>query len=250
MTIELRTRINLSQYERLKKIMEYYGIRENSEILRLIITNEYRNLQNNHDFEPTKSSTLKRTTVKSVQNLLPSDQKIQDGQKETNSISKTFHRSVLYDDSSELDKIIKAFIYFGAKNNYLNIFLIDDKEEVRSSKIFEMIKNNLDICNLIEAQDIIILKHDDVIDNNGNPVFSLIEKKIKSYGSILKKKQYSGINILEMLAPSLFSNGKNYECEKFESQLNDFMLKTTIPITFTCPYKNPIPSHKNIETAC
>ena len=46
---ELRTKVGLALHKKLKKIMEFYGIKEYSEILRLLIANEHRRITNSND---------------------------------------------------------------------------------------------------------------------------------------------------------------------------------------------------------
>ncbi len=52
--IELRTRVDAALLKKLEKLKEYYGVTENSEILRLLISEMYRNIGKKDEIESIK----------------------------------------------------------------------------------------------------------------------------------------------------------------------------------------------------
>ncbi len=52
--IELRTRVDAALLKKLEKLKDYYGVTENSEILRLLISEMYRNIGKKDEIESIK----------------------------------------------------------------------------------------------------------------------------------------------------------------------------------------------------
>lgn len=144
------------------------------------------------------------------------------------------HVAISYSNFEELEEMITNFFLKGLMRNQLNFWLIKTEEKEIWSAI--LIKNGINVQQLIDSQELIILDQKELFSNIPDGSFNPILAKLEDLKSLIVQKRKSGINAICTLAGNLFSQTKFSDCRNIERNWHQVIKTSEIPITLLCPY--------------
>ena len=145
------------------------------------------------------------------------------------------HLVLTFNDESQFEEIVNAFIKRGINYNQINVLNIFRKEEQKFLATLDKIPN---IKSLFDSEDIIIIRADDGFLSDGSFSVEPVVKRLHRLTKSVKEKSKTGLNILGTLPGQLIEQGKYDDAVKLEKELTDATKELESPNTIFCLYKS------------
>jgi hypothetical protein len=144
------------------------------------------------------------------------------------------HVVFTYNNESQFNEIVNAFVRRGIDRNQINVLLIFTKEQ---QKFIESIDNVENVNFLFNSQDIVIIPADEGFSDDGS--FSVMPSlnSMRNIVELAKQKSKNGLNILATLPTKLIEQGRYEEALQLENVSNEAIKGLEVPITVLCLYK-------------
>src|SRR6266571_4188094 len=145
------------------------------------------------------------------------------------------HLVLTFNDESQFEEIVNAFIKRGINYNQINVLNIFKREEQKFLAKLDKIPN---INSLFDTEDIIIIRADDGFLSDGSFSVEPVVKRLHRLTKSVKEKSKTGLNILGTLPGQLIEQGKYDDAVKLEKELTDASKELKSPTTIFCLYKS------------
>jgi len=145
------------------------------------------------------------------------------------------HLVLTFNDESQFEEIVNAFIKRGINYNQINVLNIFKREEQKFLATLDKIPN---IKSLFDSEDIIIIRADDGFLDDGSFSVEPVVKRLHRLTESVKEKSKTGLNILGTLPGQLIEQGKYDDAVKLEKELTDATKELESPNTIFCLYKS------------
>jgi hypothetical protein len=144
------------------------------------------------------------------------------------------HTVLTFNNESQFEEIVNAFMKRGQDRNQMNVLLIYRKEEQAFLQSLDKIQN---INILFNSQDIIIIPADESFDDDKISIEPVV-KELSRIKELAKKKSKTGINILGTLPGKLVEQGRYQDAVYVENIFRTAISESKEPITALCLYKS------------
>jgi DcmR-like sensory protein len=144
------------------------------------------------------------------------------------------HLVITFNDKTQLQEIVIAFVKRGIENNNLNVLFITRIEEPEFINVLNNMKN---INSLFRSEDITIVNADDYLQG-GTYLIEPVMKRLDSIGEKAKDRSKSGLSVIGTPPGVLIEQGKYDEAHNIEIQFHEAIHKSGIPATFLCLYRS------------
>lgn len=144
------------------------------------------------------------------------------------------HLVLTFNDESQFEEIVNAFIKRGINYNQINVLNIFRKEEQKFLAALGKIPN---INSLFNSQDIIINQGDESFLSGSFSVEPVI-MWLHRLTELVKEKSKTGLNVLGTLPAHLVEQGRYDDAVKLESELSEAIKEVKTPTTIFCLYKS------------
>jgi hypothetical protein len=148
------------------------------------------------------------------------------------------HLVLTFNDESQFEQIVNAFIKRGINYNQINVLNILRKEEQKFLATLGKIPN---INSLFNSQDIIIIQGDETLNlnlNDGSFSVEPIVKRLHRLTELVEEKSKTGLNVLGTLAGQFVEQGRYDDAVRLENELSDAIKEFKTPTTIFCLYKS------------
>src|ERR687883_1195583 len=144
------------------------------------------------------------------------------------------HVVFTYNNESQFNEIVNAFVRRGIDRNQINVLLIYTKEQQKFIESIDAVKN---VNSLFNSQDIMIIPSDECFYDDGSfsPMPSL--NRILNIGELAKQKSKNGLNVLATMPTKLIEQGRYDEALQLENTANEAIKGFGVRITVLCLYK-------------
>jgi hypothetical protein len=144
------------------------------------------------------------------------------------------HVVFTYNNESQFNEIVNAFVRRGVDRNQINVLLIFTKEQQKFIESIDMVEN---INLLFNSQDIVIIPADEGFSDDGS--FSVMPSlnSMRNIVELVKQKSKNGLNVLATLPTKLIEQGRYDDALQLENISNEAIKGLEVPITVLCLYK-------------
>jgi hypothetical protein len=144
------------------------------------------------------------------------------------------HVVFTYDNESQFNEIVNAFVRRGIDRNEINVLLIFTKEQQKFIESIDKVEN---VNLLFNSQDIVIIPADEGFSDDGS--FSVMPSlnSIRNIVELVKQKSKNGLNVLATLPTKLIEQGRYEDALQLENISNEAIRGLEVPITILCLYK-------------
>ena len=144
------------------------------------------------------------------------------------------HVVFTYNNESQFNEIVNAFVRRGIDRNQINVLLIFTKEQ---QKFIESIGKVENVNFLFNSQDIVIIPADEGFSDDGSFSVTPSLNSIGNIAELAKQKSKNGLNVLATLPTKLIEQGRYEEAIQLENISNEAIKGLEVPITVLCLYK-------------
>jgi hypothetical protein len=148
------------------------------------------------------------------------------------------HLVLTFNDESQFEEIVSAFIKRGISYNQISVINIFRKEEQKFLAALGKIPN---INSLFNSQDLIIIQGDEILNlnlNDGSFTIEPVIKRLDRFTELVKEKSKTGLNVLGTLPGQLVEQGRYDDAIKLENELSEAIKEFKTPTTIFCLYKS------------
>jgi MEDS: MEthanogen/methylotroph, DcmR Sensory domain len=144
------------------------------------------------------------------------------------------HVVFTYNNESQFDEIVSAFVRRGINRNEINVLLIFTKEQQKFIESIDKVEN---VNLLFNSQDIVIIPADEGFSDDGS--FSVMPSlnSIRDIVGLVKQKSKNGLNVLATFTTKLIEQGRYDDALQLENISNEAIKGLEVPITVLCLYK-------------
>jgi metal-responsive CopG/Arc/MetJ family transcriptional regulator len=144
------------------------------------------------------------------------------------------HVVFTYNNESQFNEIVNAFVRRGIDRNQINVLLIYTKEQQKFIESIDKIEN---VNLLFNSQDIVIIPADESFSDDGS--FSVMPSvnSMRNIVELVKQKSKNGLNVLATLPTKLIEEGRYEDALQLENISNEAIRGLEVPITVLCLYK-------------
>jgi metal-responsive CopG/Arc/MetJ family transcriptional regulator len=144
------------------------------------------------------------------------------------------HVVFTYNNESQFNEIVNAFVRRGIDHNQINVLLIFTKEQQKFIESIDKVEN---VNLLFNSQDIVIIPADEGFSDDGS--FSVMPslKSMRNIVELVKQKSKNGLNVLATLPTKLIEQGRYEDALALENISNEAIRGLEVPITILCLYK-------------
>ncbi len=144
------------------------------------------------------------------------------------------HVVFTYNNESQFNEIVNAFVRRGVDRNQINVLLIFTKEQQKFLESIDQVKN---VNFLFNSQDMIIISADECFSDDGS--FSAMPSlnSMRNVVELAKQKSRNGLNVLATLPTKLIEQGRYEDALQLENTSNEAIKGFELPITVLCLYK-------------
>jgi metal-responsive CopG/Arc/MetJ family transcriptional regulator len=144
------------------------------------------------------------------------------------------HVVFTYNNESQFNEIVNAFVRRGIDRNQINVLLIFTKEQQKFIESIDKIEN---VNLLFNSQDIVIIPADEGFSDDGS--FSVMPSlnSMRNIVELVKQKSKNGLNVLATLPTKLIEQGRYEDALQLENISNEAIRGLEVPITLLCLYK-------------
>jgi hypothetical protein len=144
------------------------------------------------------------------------------------------HVVFTYNNESQFNEIVNAFVRRGIGRNQINVLLIFTKEQQKFIESIDKIEN---VNLLFNSQDIVIIPADEGFSDDGS--FSVMPSlnSMRNIVELVKQKSKNGLNVLATLPTKLIEQGRYEDALQLENISNEAIRGLEVPITILCLYK-------------
>jgi metal-responsive CopG/Arc/MetJ family transcriptional regulator len=144
------------------------------------------------------------------------------------------HVVFTYNNESQFNEIVNAFVRRGIDHNQINVLLIFTKEQQKFIESIDKVEN---VNLLFNSQDIVIIPADEGFSDDGS--FSVMPslKSMRNIVELVKQKSKNGLNVLATLPTKLIEQGRYEDALQLENISNEAIRGLEVPITILCLYK-------------
>jgi MEDS: MEthanogen/methylotroph, DcmR Sensory domain len=144
------------------------------------------------------------------------------------------HVVFTYNNESQFNEIVSAFVRRGINRNEINVLLIFTKEQQKFIESIDKVEN---VNLLFNSQDIVIIPADEGFSDDGS--FSVMPSlnSIRDIVGLVKQKSKNGLNVLATFTTKLIEQGRYDDALQLENISNEAIKELEVPITVLCLYK-------------
>jgi hypothetical protein len=144
------------------------------------------------------------------------------------------HVVFTYNNESQFNEIVNAFVRRGIDRNQINVLLIFTKEQQKFIESIDKVEN---VNLLFNSQDIVIISADEGFSDDGS--FSVMPSlnSMRNIVELVKQKSKNGLNVLATLPTKLIEQGRYEDALQLENISNEAIRGLEVPITILCLYK-------------
>ena len=144
------------------------------------------------------------------------------------------HVVFTYNNESQFNEIVSAFVRRGINRNEINVLLIFTKEQQKFIESIDKVEN---VNLLFNSQDIVIIPADEGFSDDGS--FSVMPSlnSMRDIVGLVKQKSKNGLNVLATFTTKLIEQGRYDEALQLENISNEAIKGLEVPITVLCLYK-------------
>ena len=144
------------------------------------------------------------------------------------------HVVFTYNNESQFNEIVNAFVRRGINRNEINVLLIFTKEQQKFIESIDKVEN---VNLLFNSQDIVIIPADEGFSDDGS--FSVMPSlnSMRDIVGLVKQKSKNGLNVLATFTTKLIEQGRYDEALQLENISNEAIKRLEVPITVLCLYK-------------
>ncbi|MDQ3806624.1 MAG: MEDS domain-containing protein, partial [Thermoproteota archaeon] len=115
------------------------------------------------------------------------------------------HVVFTYNNESQFNEIVNAFVRRGIDRNQINVLLIFTKEQQRFIESIDKVEN---VNHLFNSQEIVIIPADESFSDDGS--FSVMPSlnSMRDSVELVKQKSKNGLNVLATLPTKLIEQGR------------------------------------------
>jgi hypothetical protein len=144
------------------------------------------------------------------------------------------HVVFTYNNESQFNEIVNAFVRRGIDRNQINVLLIFTKEQQKFIESIDKVEN---VNFLFNSQDIVIIAADEGFSDDGSFSVTPSLNSIGNIAELAKQKSKNGLNVLATLPTKLIEQGRYEEAIQLENISNEAIKGLEVPITVLCLYK-------------
>jgi metal-responsive CopG/Arc/MetJ family transcriptional regulator len=144
------------------------------------------------------------------------------------------HVVFTYNNESQFNEIVNAFVRRGIDRNQINVLLIFTKEQ---QKFIESIGKVENVNFLFNSKDIVIIPADEGFSDDGSFSVTPSLNSIGNIAELAKQKSKNGLNVLATLPTKLIEQGRYEDALQLENISNEAIKGFEMPITVLCLYK-------------
>jgi metal-responsive CopG/Arc/MetJ family transcriptional regulator len=144
------------------------------------------------------------------------------------------HVVFTYNNESQFNEIVNAFVRRGIDRNQINVLLIFTKEQQKFIESIDKVEN---VNFLFNSQDIVIIPADEGFSDDGSFSVTPSLNSIGNIAELAKQKSKNGLNVLATLPTKLIEQGRYEEAIQLENISNEAIKGLKVPITVLCLYK-------------
>jgi metal-responsive CopG/Arc/MetJ family transcriptional regulator len=144
------------------------------------------------------------------------------------------HVVFTYNNESQFNEIVNAFVRRGIDRNQINVLLIFTKEQQKFIESIDKVEN---VNFLFNSQDIVIIPADEGFSDDGSFSVTPSLNSIGNIAELAKQKSKKGLNVLATLPTKLVEQGRYEEAIQLENISNEAIKGLKVPITVLCLYK-------------
>jgi hypothetical protein len=144
------------------------------------------------------------------------------------------HVVFTYNNESQFNEIVNAFVRRGIDRNQINVLLIFTKEQQKFIESIDKVEN---VNFLFNSQDIVIIPADEGFSDDGSFSVTPSLNSIGNIAELVKQKSKNGLNVLATLPTKLIEQGRYEEAIQLENISNEAIKGLEVPITVLCLYK-------------
>jgi MEDS: MEthanogen/methylotroph, DcmR Sensory domain len=144
------------------------------------------------------------------------------------------HVVFTYNNESQFNEIVNAFVRRGINRNQINVLLIFTKEQQKFIESIDKVEN---VNLLFNSQDIVIIPADEGFSDDGS--FSIMPSlnSMRDIVGLVKQKSKNGLNVLATFTTKLIEQGRYDDALQLENISNEAIKGLEVPITVLCLYK-------------
>ena len=144
------------------------------------------------------------------------------------------HVVFTYNNESQFNEIVSAFVRRGINRNEINVLLIFTKEQQKFIESIDKVEN---VNFLFNSQDIVIIPADEGFSDDGS--FSVMPSlnSMRDIVGLVKQKSKNGLNVLATFTTKLIEQGRYDDALQLENICNEAIKGLEVPITVLCLYK-------------
>ena len=144
------------------------------------------------------------------------------------------HVVFTYNNESQFNEIVSAFVRRGINRNEINVLLIFTKEQQKFIESIDKVEN---VNLLFNSQDIVIIPADEGFSDDGS--FSVMPSlnSMRDIVGLVKQKSKNGLNVLATFTTKLIEQGRYDDALQLENICNEAIKGLEVPITVLCLYK-------------
>ncbi len=144
------------------------------------------------------------------------------------------HVVFTYNNKSQFNEIVNAFVRRGIDRNQINVLLIFTKEQQKFIESIDQVEN---INFLFNSQDMVIIPAEEAFSDDGS--FSVMPSlnSMRDIVELVKQKSKNGLNVLATLPTKLIEQGRYEDALQLENVSNEAIKGLEVPITVLCLYK-------------
>ena len=144
------------------------------------------------------------------------------------------HVVFTYNNESQFNEIVSAFVRRGINRNEINVLLIFTKEQQKFIESIDKVEN---VNLLFNSQDIVIIPADEGFSDDGS--FSVMPSlnSMRDIVGMVKQKSKNGLNVLATFTTRLIEQGRYDDALQLENISNEAIKGLEVPITVLCLYK-------------
>jgi DcmR-like sensory protein len=144
------------------------------------------------------------------------------------------HVVFTYNNESQFNEIVNAFVRRGIDRNQINVLLIFTKEQQKFIESIDKVEN---VNLLFNSQDIVIIPADEGFSDDGSFSFMPSLNSMRNIVELVKQKSKNGLNVLATLPTKLIEQGRYEDALQLENISNEAIRGLEVPITVLCLYK-------------
>jgi hypothetical protein len=145
------------------------------------------------------------------------------------------HLVLTYNDESQFEEIVNAFIKRGIDYNQINVLIVFRGEEQRYLTTLDKIQ---DINSSFNSQDLVIIQDEESFLNDGSFSVEPVVKSLHRLTELVKEKSKSGLNVLGTVAGQLIEQGRYDDAVKKDNEISEALKGLKTSTTIFCLYKS------------